>query len=96
MFILRTLTNSTKLITFGAKILGEFKSSGISTLTIDTTCMSRPPRDPYLSNSNSNIDARILAQGYSDAIVSLSLLLTSVDIEQEEIRKALLIKQKTE
>ena len=35
-----------------------------------------------------------LAQGYCAAIVSISLL--EHDIEQDEIRKALLIKQETE
>ena len=46
-----------------AKISGEFKDSGISSLSIDT---SRPSRDPY-----------------------------KLDVEQDKIRQALLVKQES-
>ena len=52
------------------KILRDFKNSGISAPSIDT---SMPSRDPD-SSFKSNIDARILSQGYCVSVVSLSLL----------------------
>ena len=75
---------------FSAKISREFKNSGISTPSIYT---SRPSRD-HIALSNPNNNVKILTQAYCICIVSLSLL--KLGIAQDEIRKALLIKQRTE
>ena len=69
--------NKTNMLS--AKISREFKNSGISTSSkfVNNNNTSGPSRDPYCSfNWNSNIDIRILAQGYCVAIFSLTLLWT--------------------
>ena len=72
------------------KISREFKNGGISTPSIYA---SRPSRDQFpLSNLNNNV--KIPTQAYCISIVTLSLL--KLGIVQDEIRKALLIKQRTE
>ena len=50
----------------------------------------------HIAISNPHIDVRIFAQSYCVAIISLSLLRKLLDIEEDEIRKALLFKQESE
>ena len=45
----------------------------------------------HIALSNPNIDVKILARGYCGAIVTIEL-----NIDQDTIRKSLLIKQETE
>ena len=85
------VTRSTKRICFRQKIPREFKNSGISTPSIDT---SRSSRDPYrlqIPTSMSESSLRV--------IVLPSFIVYpyfELDIEQDKIRKPLLIKQETE
>ena len=72
-----------------AKRSREFHSSGISTPSIDTS------RDPYLS-FNPNIDVRILAIVLPSLVPALVYPYYELNIEQDEIHKALKIKQETE
>ena len=86
-FNLITVTNSTKLICFGRKDQSEFKNVGISIPSTDT---SRPSRDSYHCYKSHNVDVRMLAQGYC-VMPSLVYPYFELDIEQDEIHKALLI-----
>ena len=73
------------------KIPREFKNSGISTPSIDT---SRSSRDPYRS-----FKSRHRCHESSLRVIVLPLSVypyLKLDIDQDEIRKALLIKQETE
>ena len=72
-----------------AKRSREFHSSGISTPSIDTS------RDPSLS-FNPNIDVRILAIVLLSLVPALVYPYFELNIEQDEIHKASLIKQETE
>ena len=72
-----------------AKRSSEFQSSGISSPSIDTS------RDPYLS-FNPNIDLRILAIVLLSLVPALVYPYFELNIEQDEILKASLIKQETE
>ena len=72
-----------------AKRLREFHSNGISTPSIDTS------RDPYLS-VNPNIDVRILAIVLPSLVPALVYPYFELNIEQDEIDKASLIKQETD
>ena len=72
-----------------AKRSREFQSSGISSPSIDTS------RDPYLS-FNPNIDLRILAIVLLSLVRALIYPYFELNIEQDEIHKASLIKQETE
>ena len=67
----------------------EFHSSGISTPSIDTS------RDPSLS-FNPNADVRILAIVLLSLGPALVYPYFELNIEQDEIHKASLIKQETE
>ena len=67
----------------------EFHSSGISTPSIDTS------RDPSLS-FNPNTDVRILAIVLLSLGPALVYPYFELNIEQDEIHKASLIKQETE
>ena len=88
-----TVTSSTKLICFRRKRQESFKKSGISSSLIDT--LGRLKIHIALSNQ-ANIDVRILGHSYCVAMVILSLLCFKREIEQDEIRKPLLIKLETE
>ena len=56
------------------------------------SCLSR---DPYPSfKCNLNFDVRILVQGH--CVVIVTLFYFKVDIEQDAMRKPLVIKQETE
>ena len=72
-----------------AKRSREFHSSGISTPSIDTS------RDPSLS-FNPNIDVRILTIVLLSLVRALVYPYFELNIEQDEIHKASLIKQETE
>ena len=72
-----------------AKRSREFHSSGISTPSIDTS------RDPYLS-LNPNTDVRILTIVLLSLVPALVYPYFELNIEQDEIHKASLIKQETE
>ena len=72
-----------------AKRSREFQSSGISTPSIDTS------RDPYLS-FNPNIDLRILPIVLPSLVPALVYPYFELNVEQDEIHKASLIKQETE
>ena len=72
-----------------AKRSREFQSSGISSPSIDTS------RDPYLS-FNPNIDLRILTIVLLSLVRALIYPYFELNIEQDEIHKASLIKQETE
>ena len=72
-----------------AKRSREFHSSGTSTPSIDTS------RDPSLS-FNPNIDVRILAIVLLSLVPALVYPYFELNIEQDEILKASLIKQETE
>ena len=63
----------------------------IYTPSVDTW---RPSRDLYIALSNTSIDVSSLAQGYCAAIVIVYPYF-KLDIEQDEIHKALKIKQET-
>ena len=88
-----TVTSSTKLICFRRKRQESFKKSGKSSPLIDT--LGRLKIHIALSNQ-ANIDVRILGHSYCVAMVILSLLCFKREIEQDEIRKPLLIKLETE
>ena len=88
-FILLNSTSSTNLrYAFGEKIKSVSRS-GISTPSIDTS------RDPYLS-FNPNTDVRILAIVLPSLVPALVYPYYELNIEQDEIHKALKIKQETE
>ena len=74
-----------------AKISRGFKNGGISTPLIRLGRL-----EIHIAHSNPNIDVRIFAQNYCVAIIALVYPCFELDIEQDEIRIALLIKQETE
>ena len=90
--ILTTLTSSTKLICFQQKYQESTKLAEYPLHQL--ICLGL--LEIHIAFSNPSISVRTFSQGYRVAIVSRSIPDCELDMEQDEMRKALLIKQETE